>query len=343
MEQRVRNTAGFYNGAGVNPAPTPVPTTDLATYRNVTWNGATVKVLCDVYGRLLVFKDTTSGRMDGVAWTDAGIDNTFDNLDQHEQAFTEIIHTYGYNDGVQAIGLDNVSINIFGTVVEFSFQDGQLVPVASQWQQGETPMFFYRTLNDGTNDVTVVCAPDGKLWVGDYDGYLIKGQNGYAWAIGAAPQALVTNAGGKVAMTAYTDEDETTIITMDGYTVVIDLDGLVTVGAINQWGYEEGLVARITSSADTLDKPTGTQQYVNVKLFEDITEDTVITNGSTTLEFKYNDFDNNILIEWKNSESNYGYDRFVDNQGYPFKAGDWRISRDQDTPACDDWATKFYE
>lgn len=191
-------------------------------------------MLCDVYGRLLVFKDTTSERMDGVAWTDAGIDNTFDNLDQHEQAFTEIIHTYGYNDGVQAIGVDNVSIDIFGTVVDFSFENGQLVPVASEWQQGETPMFFYRTLNDGTNDVTVVCDPKGKLYVIENDGYLIKGQNGYAWSIGAAPQALVTNAGGKVTMTAYSDEDETTIISMDDYTVVIDLDGLVTVGAIEE-------------------------------------------------------------------------------------------------------------
>lgn len=232
MEQRIRNTAGFYDGAGVTPAPTPVPTTDQATYRVVEWNGASVKVLCDKYGRLFVLKDTTSDNIDGVAWTAEGIDNTFDNIDQHEQAFTEIIHTYGYNDAVRSIGVDNYVIEIGGEEVEFRFQDGQLVPVASQWQQGATPMFFYRTLNDGTNVVTVVCDPHGKLYVIDNDGYLIKGQNGYAWSIGAAPQALVTNAGGKVTMDAYTDEDETTIISMDGYTVVIDLDGLVTVGEI---------------------------------------------------------------------------------------------------------------
>lgn len=245
MEQRIRNTAGFYNGAGVTPAPTPVPTTDQATYRVVEWNGASVKVLCDKYGRLFVWKDTTSDNIVGVAWTAEGIDNTFDNIDQHEQAFTEIIHTYGYNDAVRGLGVDNYVIEIGGEEVEFSFQDGQLVPVASQWQQGATPMFFYRTLNDGTNDVTVVCAPDGKLYVNDYDGYLIKGQNGYAWSIGEAPQALVTNAGGKVTMDAYTDEDETTIISMDGYTVVIDLDGLVTVGAITEWPDPQNLFYRV--------------------------------------------------------------------------------------------------
>lgn len=211
--------------------------------------------------------------MDGVAWTDAGIDQTFDNIDQHEQDFTEIVHTYGYNDAVRRFGVNNYVIEIGGEEVEFSFANGQLVPVASQWQQGATPMFYYRTLNDGTNDVTVVCDADGKLCVIENDGYLIKGQNGYAWSIGAAPQALVTNAGGKVTMTAYTDEDETTVISMNGYTVVIDLDGLVTVGAITAYGVipVSGKV-QIFANEDCTAYATGTVNKVYARINEDINE-----------------------------------------------------------------------
>ena len=223
----------------MTPAPTPIPTTDQATFRTLAWNGGTVKALCDIYGRIYILADSTSEAKSGIAWTDEGIDMTFDNLDQHEQDFTELIHTYGYNDGVTNIGPDSCIVTINGEAVDFNFEDGQLVPVTSAWQQGETPMFFYRTVNDGTSDVTVVCGPDGKLWVTDNDAYLIKNQNGFAWAVSTASQQLITACGGKAAMDfAAQDEDETTVLGMDDNVVVIDLDGQVTVGAISKWPLE---------------------------------------------------------------------------------------------------------
>ena len=239
MEQRICYTAGFYAGAGVTPAPTPVPTTDQATYRNVTWNGATIKALCDVYGRLYVNQQLISGDnyFAGIAWDDNGIVSGFDSDDE---AFMQIILTYGCNDAVTSYNETSATVTINDESVVFNFTNGQLVPVTSAWQQGSTPMFFYRTVNDGSSDVTVVCDPEGKLYVSDNDYYILRVNDGFAWSTGAASQTLITNCGGKVAMdVAAGDDNLMTVISMDDYTVVFNEDGVVTVGRIEELSLKE--------------------------------------------------------------------------------------------------------
>lgn len=239
MAACLRSAVGFYNGGGVTPEPTPIPTTNLATYREIEWNGAPVKVLCDVYGRLFTRYDSAENFYNGVAWTDEGLDKTFDSIEGHEEAFMGLIHKYGHNDAVTGEGVDNVVINLDGTSTEFKFGDGQCVPVPSLWQQGTVKTLFYRTLNDGSKDINVLCDTDGKLVVGNgaepsYLEYMLASdQIGFRTA---NRDALITAAGGSVVADVFSDNDGNYIlVSLDDYTVVADLDGIVVQGDITVW------------------------------------------------------------------------------------------------------------
>lgn len=239
MAACLRSAVGFYNGGGVTPGPTPIPTTDLATYREIEWNGSTVKALCDVYGRLFTRYDSANNVYNGVAWTDEGLDKTFDSIEGHEEAFMALVTTYGHNDAVTGEGVDNVVINIDGTSTEFTFENGQCVPVPSLWQQGTVKTLFYRTLNDGTNDINVICDTDGKLVVDDgaepsYLEYMLASdQIGFRTA---KLDALIAAAGGSVVADVFSDNDGNYIlVSLDDYTVVADLDGIVVQGDITEW------------------------------------------------------------------------------------------------------------
>ena len=237
MEGQLCCSVGFLGGGSVTPSPTPTPTTEKATYRVLQWNGSSVKALCDVYGRLFTRYDSANDVYNGVAWTNEGLDKTFDSIDEHADAFLTLIHTYGHNDAVTGEGVDNVVINLDGTSTEFTFTDGQLVPVSSAWANGSTPTLFKRTLNDGTDDVVVVCDADGKLVLNTSgEGYFIYNNESDAISPRSNNQsALVTAAGGSVLADTFGDNDGNYyLISLDGYTVCANDDGVVTVGIVNE-------------------------------------------------------------------------------------------------------------
>lgn len=232
----VLNQDGEYREGSARVPKDPTPTTDKATYRTLQWNGSTVKALCDVYGRIFTRYDSANDVYNGVAWTNEGIDKTFDSIDEHADAFLALIRTYGHNDAVTGEGVDNVVINLDGTSTEFTFTDGRLVPVSSAWANGSTPTLFRRTLNDGTNDVVVVCDADGKLVLNtNGEGYYIYNNEYDAINPRTINQSeLVTAAGGSVLADTFGDNDGNYyLISLDGYTVCANDDGIVTVGVIS--------------------------------------------------------------------------------------------------------------
>lgn len=195
-----------------------------------------MKALCDVYGRLFTRYDSSNDFYNGVAWTDEGLDKSFDSIDEHESAFMTLLKTYGHNDAVTGEGVDNVVINLDGTSTEFTFTDGQLVPVSSAWANGTTPTLFKRTLNDGTADVVVVCDADGKLVLTTSGNAYYKIINGGIGESISNLSTLVTAAGGSVEATTFGDNDGNYyLINLDDYTVVADDNGIVTVGTIGDW------------------------------------------------------------------------------------------------------------
>lgn len=206
----------------------------------------TVKALCDVYGRFFTLYDSSNDIYDGVAWNDEGLDKTFDSFGEREEAFLALIQTFGHNDAVTSVGVENVVININGTLTDFVFENGRCVPVPSLWQQGSTNTLFYRALNDGTDVITVICDSDGKLVVSSGDSY-------YEYLVAsdqireadANLNALIAAAGGSVVADVFSDNDGNyLLISLDGYTVVADLDGILALGNIPAWVRPRGLYLR---------------------------------------------------------------------------------------------------
>lgn len=239
MAACLRSAVGFYNGGGVNPQPTPVPTTDLATYREIEWNGAPLKVLCDTYGRLFTNYDSANDVYTGLGWADAGLEETFDSIESHQEAFMSEIHRYGENPAVTRFGPDNAEVNIDGFATEFQFENGECVPVPSLWQQGTVKTLFYRKLNNGGTGIDVLCDADGKLIVSEgenpsYVEYVVSSEQ-----IGlrtANIEALIAAADGSVVADILSDNDGNyLLVSLNDYTVVADLDGIVLLGEITVW------------------------------------------------------------------------------------------------------------
>lgn len=239
MAARLRSAAGFYNGGGVTPQPTPVPTTNLATFREIEWNGAPLKVLCDTYGRLFTLYDSANDVYTGLGWANAGLDMTFDSIEGHQEAFMSEVHRYGENPAVTRFGPDSAEVSIDGVATEFRFENGQCIPVPSLWQQGAVKTLFYRKLNDGTNDINVLCDTDGKLVVGEGENPSYFGYNVASDQIAertANRDALIAAAGGSVVADIFSDNDGNyLLVSLDDYTVVADLDGIVLQGDITEW------------------------------------------------------------------------------------------------------------
>lgn len=252
----------------------------------MAWNGGTVKALCDVEGRLYVNEQDISGEnyFAGIAWDDNGIVSGFDS---DNEAFMQIILTYGCNNSVLSYNETSATVTINSEPVVFNFTGGQLVPVTSAWQQGSTPMFFYRMISDGENEITVVCTPDGKLYVNDHDDYILRVNDGFAWSTGAASQTLITNCGGKVTMdVAAGDDNLMTVISMDDYTVVFNEDGEVTVGAISQSSISKPYWRVFNESNDkVMVDEIGLPIFINPLAFA------VLRNSNNAIQYVTNDYE----------------------------------------------------
>lgn len=162
-------------------------------------------------------------------------------------------------------------------MTEFVFENGGCVPVPSLWQQGSTNTLFYRALDDGTKLTTVICDSDGKLVIADgenpsYVEYLVNSDQ-----IGlrsANRDALIAAAGGSVVADVFSDNDGNyLLISLDGYTVVADLDGILALGSIPIWSKQLTAVTKSGSyyylgdasgSVLALDDGSGNTQIVQV-------------------------------------------------------------------------------
>lgn len=225
---------GIYDGSPIAPTPTPTPSTNACFYRDVTLGPDTYHALVDEFGRLLVKKDDSN--VEGFAWNENGVADSFDNVGRFSEVFIEIRSSWGQS---------NVIIDHTGNTVIFRHDDevvtlnyssntGNVVPTVSQLTDG-TPNMFYRTLNDGTNDIDVVCDADGKLCVIDGTDYIQKSEDEFITVNDSTKlAALSTAAGGTTAVTAEESSDTNmTKITNGNYFFVFNMDGYITFGSVN--------------------------------------------------------------------------------------------------------------
>lgn len=194
-------------------------------------------MLCDSFGRMMI--EDTGGSVDGVAWNETyGLADDFNSEGRYSTEFNALRQEM--NEIECLTGVDNTVVIDTGTeqvTLTFDQQANTYVPTVSELTDG-TPNMFYRTLNDGTNDVDVLVDGDGKLCVVDGTKYITKSaQDEYVPELNAEKlTALTTAAGGSVAVTLEESTDTNmTKVTLGSYFFVINQDGYVTFSEVNVW------------------------------------------------------------------------------------------------------------
>lgn len=220
----------------MTPSPTPTPSTDACYYRDAQFNGSTVHVLVDAFGRMLVMDD--NGTYFGIAWNDNGLTSDFESDGDHAAEFNAIRTAWGYNECITDFTDEAITFtDEGGESVQLTFDNVEktYVPIVSEIENG-TPNMFYRTLNDGTDDITFVCDADGKICVFNDSYFLIKtNENQFVPSNNASMlNVLSSAAGGSTVITQeLSTEGEFNKYTNGEYSIVTNANGDITFGELS--------------------------------------------------------------------------------------------------------------
>lgn len=202
-----------------------------------------MQVLTDTYGRVLTQYTEDGDFRTACVWVPEG--NRIDWDTASDQELVTLLGKYGYNDAL-TIENNNVTINDNGeteTLVWDSAAMDFTVDV-DMFQNGAQNMFF-RTVNDGSRDVTVLCDADGKAimapTLGEYTGVLFSVANNGAEidtitsdsSISAA--AVIQACGGSVNVTALDAGASVFLLVMGTHIQYCNADDTTTTPAVSPY------------------------------------------------------------------------------------------------------------
>lgn len=222
----------------MTPSPTPTPTTNACFYRDAEFNGETVHVLVDAFGRMLVQDSETD--LQGMAWNENGVTPEFETNGYYVAQFNAIRTAFGESDVITDITDNSVTFTDAeggSVLLSFDNENKRFIPIVSEIENG-TPNMFFRTVNDGNADVTFVCDADGKVcYFGA--GYLLLVTNGdeiTQSSDGALLSRLYNACGGSTEITNHVSADgDYNKYTLDEFSFVTDAHGGVTFGIVGAW------------------------------------------------------------------------------------------------------------
>lgn len=201
-----------------------------------------VQVLTDTYGRIFTQHDPDGDVRTAVVWVPG--DSRIDWDDASDQELVTLLGKYGYNDAL-TIENNNVTINDNGETETLIWNSAAMdfTVDVDMFQNGAQNMFF-RTVNDGSQDVTVLVDADGKAIVaptlGEYTGVLFSVANNgteidtitSGSSISAA--AVIQACGGSVNVTALDAGASVFLIVMGTHVQFCNADDLTTTPAVNR-------------------------------------------------------------------------------------------------------------
>lgn len=138
-----------------------------------------MQVLTDTYGRILTQHDPDGDVRTAVVWVPG--DSRIDWDDASDQELVTLLGKYGYNDAL-TIEDSYVTLNTNGETETLTWDSVAMDFTADveMFQNGAQNMYF-RTVNDGSRNVTVLCDADGKAIVaptlGEYTDVLFSVAN----------------------------------------------------------------------------------------------------------------------------------------------------------------------
>lgn len=226
------------------PSPTPTPKARLARFILVQYGASgEVQVLTDTYGRIL-----TQYTQDGdyrTACVYVTGDGRLDWDDASDQELVTLLDKYGYNDAL-TIEDNNVTISDNGETETLIWDSAAMdfTVDIDMFQNGAQNMFF-KTVNDGTRDVTVLVNADGKAimapTLGEYTDVLFSVANNgteidtitEGSSISAA--GIIQACGGSVNVTALDAGASVFLLVMGTHVQYCNADNLTTTPSVPGW------------------------------------------------------------------------------------------------------------
>ena len=284
---------GIYGGGQIAPTPTPTPPLPANTvyYRMVTLGTSNYKALVDAFGRLMVKVD--GGNITGFAWGGTEGLPEFDNQGRYSTEFLQAYQDWGFNDGILSEEGNELIFAIDGEQYTLNYNNitNDVVPAVSAFPANGTETIFYRTLNDGNDNVVCLVNADGFLIVADNKYFTYSNEEVSTQTDATALAALTQAAGGSdEAVLVVSSDGDYSKITLDNYTIVLNMDGAVVYGGVSALPAINPLKLRVNNSTLWLTDSLGRLVVVAVPehgskvfnaTFEDDTEKEAIATDGT--------------------------------------------------------------
>lgn len=292
MAGQLRSSVGFLGGGGVTPSTTPTPKARLARFILVPWGiEGEVQVLTDTYGRILTQYTQDGGYFTACVYVPG--DGRLDWDDASEPELIRLLGKYGYNDAL-AIVNNNVTIGDHGETETLIWDDTAMdfTVDIDMFQNGAQNMYF-RTVNDGSRDVTVLVDADGKAimapTLNEYTDVLFSVANNGTEidtitegdSISAA--GIIQACGGSVNVTALDAGSSVFLLIMGTHVQYCNADNLTTTPTvtpstiINSFRVNNNLLEYLDDN--TWRKVTWKNQLIPARLVED--------DGEYVIEFEF--------------------------------------------------------
>lgn len=272
MAGQLRSSVGFLGGGGVTPSPTPTPKARLARFILVPYGAeGEVQVLTDTYGRILTQYTEDGDYRTACVYVPGDSRIDWDTLS--DQELVTLLGKYGYNDAL-TIENNDVTITANGetetliwdsTAMDFTVDVDMFV-------NGSQNM-YYRTVNDGSRDVTVLVDAEGKAImvtaIGEYPGGLFSVANNGTEIDTITEGSLISQegvinaCGGSVNVTALDAGSSVYLLVMGTHVQYCNADNLTTTPSVAGWP-----IVEIWADELCTVRPTGSTDHVFAQVKE---------------------------------------------------------------------------
>lgn len=242
-----------------------------------------MQVLTDTYGRILTQHDPDGDVRTAVVWVPG--DSRIDWDDASDQELVTLLGKYGYNDAL-TIENNNVTINTNGETETLTWDSVAMdFTVDVDMFQNGTQNMYFRTVNDGTRDVTVLVDADGKAihaqTLGIYTNVLFTVANNgteidtITEGSSISQEGIVNACGGSVNVTVLNAGESVFMLVKGTHIQYCNSDDSTTTPSVAEWAWLE-----IFADEDCSELPQGNPTTVYAKLKKLLTNNVTVPSDS---------------------------------------------------------------
>lgn len=301
-----------------------------------------MQVLTDTYGRILTQYTQDGNYRTACVYVPGDSRIDWDTLS--DQELVTLLGKYGYNDAL-SIEDNNVTINDNGETETLIWDSAAMdfTVDVDIFQNGAQNMFF-KTVNDGNSNVTVLVDANGKAitapTLGVYTDVLFSVANNGAEIDTITDdetysRADIINAcGDSVNVTALDAGSSVFLLVMGTHVQYCNADNLSTTPSVSRW---PTLIIYGSENGD--DVPTGLKSEVWLDIRAAVEQDVAITKGNARIDITREEY-GGIGFIWSNEVTNKYFTALSPEAEYPIGVGRVRLTSSSEVDVTG-WNNEF--